>query len=954
MSYRSNFSYNTSQNSADLDRLSIGKFTLTGKGLYLGTNLLIDAGGNLSGKVVSGFSNSLPTQLPNVSQTGLFTGVRQSNPQATLDVSGTANFLGIITCASSIKCSSISAGTYLGFTSSFVGTGSSLLLQNSLGTHLTLVNPTGGGTNSFASIDFDGYNSPLPTNGAAMSLRFQDDGHYGGILSIRGKIDGAPSNSQTEQYRFAGGNLLNNNSASAGSFTQLGSLTTGINLLTYPSSSGGEMSVDSSGLLNIGQWGTTSVVIGTYLGAAATKLPTTVNVNQYGTWTASASSNYQNATSYTSGPTSNSFWVSQTTYSTVTGAYQGTVSTTFANGSVSAGEWWQTTSPYYLQGADLTFYLGYLPANYIFAASNDGVSWVNLGSGNNPIGTAMSSWSTSLTTAGNTLYSYFRIVCPKAGLSYSVLGGYTNACGIQNLALPGQPVVPLPPIQTSNAVSIRDQNVGFSNSNPQYPIDVVGFARSTGAHIIGNGLNGASPAGLIMTSTNQGNMSAPHVSVYTNNSTYPTFQQLNWQTDNICLGFDMYYDNNFRTSGTVTAYQIYKVNGQLRFNIAPSAGAGGVANNTTSMCIASNGCIGINNTNPTYQLDVTGNGRINVQGANQLTIYNSSTANSQDACEVKFDRIAGLNTAISALGVGAGGRGAYWWVNGYDRININANGQVGLNTNSPAYQLDVNGNVRFNSGGSLIGNFNFPGGSGLTWGTGPFSRMVDDGDLRICTDDNMHFYTGMNGLSSYGNERLTIAGGNVGINNTNPSYTLDVSGGIRALTSGGFFNWGGSGYHQWYRADSASGDGLCDYYSDVGGTQQNLARISCGGSWSNKTGSYNTLSDVRKKKNIRDARKYLDSLCKLRVRKYSWDDEEGSEPSQLGFIAQEVEGVMPGLVETSEWGDLKDFKTLKTTILIPMLVSAVQTLAERLAALEGSPAASAPESCPSSNPQSCC
>lgn len=44
MSYRSNFSYNTSQNSADLDRLSIGKFTLTGKGLYLGTNLLIELG----------------------------------------------------------------------------------------------------------------------------------------------------------------------------------------------------------------------------------------------------------------------------------------------------------------------------------------------------------------------------------------------------------------------------------------------------------------------------------------------------------------------------------------------------------------------------------------------------------------------------------------------------------------------------------------------------------------------------------------------------------------------------------------------------------------------------------------------------------------------------------------------------------------------------------------------
>lgn len=50
--------------------------------------------------------------------------------------------------------------------------------------------------------------------------------------------------------------------------------------------------------------------------------------------------------------------------------------------------------------------------------------------------------------------------------------------------------------------------------------------------------------------------------------------------------------------------------------------------------------------------------------------------------------------------------------------------------------------------------------SGMTWGSGPFSKIVDDGDLRICTDDNMHFYCGLTG-SSNGSEVLTLTTGAV-------------------------------------------------------------------------------------------------------------------------------------------------------------------------------------------------
>jgi hypothetical protein len=69
-------------------------------------------------------------------------------------------------------------------------------------------------------------------------------------------------------------------------------------------------------------------------------------------------------------------------------------------------------------------------------------------------------------------------------------------------------------------------------------------------------------------------------------------------------------------------------------------------------------------------------------------------------------------------------------------------------------------------------------GAGLYWGSG-YSRIVDDGDLRICTDDNLHFNTGCNS-SSLGTERMVLlANGSLGIGK-NPGYPLDVAGTARA------------------------------------------------------------------------------------------------------------------------------------------------------------------------------
>jgi hypothetical protein len=111
--------------------------------------------------------------------------------------------------------------------------------------------------------------------------------------------------------------------------------------------------------------------------------------------------------------------------------------------------------------------------------------------------------------------------------------------------------------------------------------------------------------------------------------------------------------------------------------------------------------------------------------------------------------------------------------------NICCSGNMGAGTSGPSQKLEVDGNIKLTGSGRQI--YFDTGGAGLYWGSGN-SRIVDDGDLRICTDDNLHFNTGSHS-SSLGTERMVIkADGSVGIGSASPAQKLDVAGRIRADT----------------------------------------------------------------------------------------------------------------------------------------------------------------------------
>ena len=169
------------------------------------------------------------------------------------------------------------------------------------------------------------------------------------------------------------------------------------------------------------------------------------------------------------------------------------------------------------------------------------------------------------------------------------------------------------------------------------------------------------------------------------------------------------------------------------------------------------------------------------------------------------------------------------------------------------------------------------------------------------------------------------------------------------ITSAGALHLGGSDYNSAglsvgsstdgvysYRATSNGSYGLHHFTSDVGGANTLKAYVDT-------SGNFSTVSDYRIKENVTEISDGISKVKQLRPVSYN---QIGSDKAEDGFIAHELQEVLPNLV-TGDKDELKDdgspfiqavnYQGLSATLVSALqeAIAKIETLETKVAALEG-------------------
>ena len=277
------------------------------------------------------------------------------------------------------------------------------------------------------------------------------------------------------------------------------------------------------------------------------------------------------------------------------------------------------------------------------------------------------------------------------------------------------------------------------------------------------------------------------------------------------------------------------------------------------------------------------------------------------------------------------------------QIRIDSSGRLMLGTlNSTGTQLiKVNGDT----GGTTAG-----GHIALTQGRTSPSDGATHGVLSFGTETRpeqvkvVSFVDGTWTDGQYHPSGLYIATTDYNRNSPTEKIRITDIGEINCYSSGACIQAGtlqGGGYNVYFYEGRRN--------QNTGGTRTYI--VWSNGNVENTNNSYGSISDQRLKENIVDATSQWDDIKSLQIRKYNFREATGNEThTQIGLIAQEVESVSPGLVQTTavsegdvlqdaDGNQMESVKSINYSVLYMKSVKALQEAQTRIEALEAAVAA---------------
>ena len=262
-----------------------------------------------------------------------------------------------------------------------------------------------------------------------------------------------------------------------------------------------------------------------------------------------------------------------------------------------------------------------------------------------------------------------------------------------------------------------------------------------------------------------------------------------------------------------------------------------------------------------------------------------------------------------------------------ERMRIDSSGRVGIAQDAPA---------DFNAAADDLVIGNSSGDFGMTIRTGTASNgsihfadgTTGDGPNRgIITYDHSDDHMQFNVAAA---EKMRISSGGDLLIGMTANDVAQENGAFIQSANGRYFCSLGSNSLNTYHVFSTVNNSYNFY-------------VNCAGTIYSTNTSISSLSDERFKENIVDIDTGLTEVMSLKPRKFDWKDGNGKDiKNDTGFIAQEVETVLPDLIDGFMHNDLDDAKSIKMGDMIPTLVKAIQEqqtiiddLKTRIETLEG-------------------